>query len=82
LKSKRIDIFDDFNSDKNEKQYTCLHIFTDLTAKNLLKSEQTNREYQSLMLSSVAHEFRNPLNSIKGNLELISLSVKDPKILK
>ena len=34
------------------------------------------------MLSSVAHEFRNPLNSIKGYLELISMSVEEPKLKK
>lgn len=40
------------------------------------------RDYQRLMLSSVAHEFRNPLNSIKGNLELISMISPDTKCKK
>ena len=34
-----------------------------------------------MMLSSVAHEFRNPLNAIQGNLQLIELN-QDPKIEK
>lgn len=48
-----------------------MHIFIDTTNYEKLKTEQTLRKYQRLMLSSVAHEFRNPLNAIKGNLELM-----------
>lgn len=34
------------------------------------------------MLSSIAHEFRNPLNSISGNLDLIATIADSSKILK
>ena len=71
LKTKRIEFFDKYSNFGKEREFYCLHIFTDQTSDKILESEKTNREYQRLMLSSVAHEFRNPLNSIKGNLELI-----------
>ena len=50
-----------------------LHIYTDITKSEQLKAEKTMRKYQRLMLSSVAHEFRNPLNAINGNLQLIQM---------
>lgn len=65
-----------------EKELTYLHIFIDKTNEKLLKTEKIMRDYQRLMLSSVAHEFRNPLNAIKGSLELISMLTQEPKCKK
>lgn len=61
---------------------TFLHIFIDKTMDEQLKAEKSLREYQRMMLSSVAHEFRNPLNCINGNLELISMVTKQDQIKK
>ena len=61
---------------------TFLHIFIDKTMDEQLKAEKSLREYQRMMLSSVAHEFRNPLNSINGNLDLINIVAKENKIKK
>ena len=82
LKTKRADFFDNVSNEKNKNDFFCLHIFTDKTSTRRLAIEQSNREYQQLMLSSVAHEFRNPLSSINGNLELINLVTKEPKVAK
>ena len=82
LETKRADFFDNVSNEKNKNDFFCLHIFTDKTSNKRLLTEQANREYQQLMLSSIAHEFRNPLNSISGNLELINLVTKEPKVAK
>jgi len=82
LRTKQVDFFDNVSNEKNKNDFFCLHIFTDKTSDKRLATEQANREYQQLMLSSVAHEFRNPLNSISGNLELINLVTKEPKVAK
>jgi signal transduction histidine kinase len=71
LKVKQVKFFDEITSFERRKDIFCLHIFIDQTNEKKLKCQKANREYQRLMMSSVAHEFRNPLNSIKGNLELI-----------
>ena len=54
-----------------------MHIFKDITNAEKLKAEKTLMKYQRLMLSSVAHEFRNPLNAIKGNLELMEIMTEN-----
>jgi len=47
--------------------------------------EEKNRELNAaiktreLFIAGVSHEFRNPLNSMMGNIELLSLEIKDPK---
>jgi signal transduction histidine kinase len=69
------------SGDNSNKIVSFLHIFIDNTEREKLKYEKTLREYQRMMLSSVAHEFRNPLNAIQGNLQLIELN-NDPKIEK
>ena len=80
VKTKQIEWIDDHMEQGNQwclddqlgtKSLAFMHIFIDTTNFEKLKTEQTMRKYQKLMLSSVAHEFRNPLNAIKGNLELI-----------
>jgi nitrogen-specific signal transduction histidine kinase len=80
--SKKIEFFDEDSLMSKQFEFYCLHIFTDKTSEKKLKSEKMNREYQRLMMSSVAHEFRNPLNSIKGNLDLIEFVSKDEKVKK
>jgi len=47
--------------------------------------EEKNKELNTaiktreLFIAGVSHEFRNPLNSMMGNIELLSLEIKDPK---
>jgi len=47
--------------------------------------EEKNKELneaiktRELFIAGVSHEFRNPLNSMMGNIELLSLEIKDPK---
>jgi len=47
--------------------------------------EEKNKELNAaiktreLFIAGVSHEFRNPLNSMMGNIELLSLEIKDPK---
>jgi len=47
--------------------------------------EEKNRELNAaiktreLFIAGVSHEFRNPLNSMMGNIALLSLEIKDPK---
>ena len=82
VKTKQVEFFDGMNEVKDSDEFYGLHIFTDITSDKKLATEQTNRKYQQLMLSSVAHEFRNPLSSINGNLELINLVTKEPKVIK
>lgn len=83
VKTKKIQ-WDDGNGihsqNKNTKFF--LHIFVDITHAEKLKNEVTLRKYQRLMISSVAHEFRNPLGAIQGNLDLIKMVSEDVKIQK
>lgn len=82
VKTREIKWQSDINIDESvEKTLSFLHIFIDNTVNEKLKHEKTLREYQRMMLSSVAHEFRNPLNAIKGNLMLIEMN-QDPRIEK
>jgi len=54
----------------------------------LFQLEKTNKELneaiktRELFIASVSHEFRNPLNSMLGNIELLSMDVNDSKLLK
>lgn len=73
VKTKKIEFNDIYIDSAGTDSSTFLHIFTDRTTLEQLKTEKANRDYQRLMLFSVAHEFRNPLNSISGSLELIEL---------
>ena len=82
VKTRQIEWKRNVNIDESmAKALSYLHIFIDNTSTEKLKQEKTLREYQRLMLSSVAHEFRNPLNAIKGNLQLIEM-YQDPRIEK
>lgn len=65
--------FDKHTDTSYTKETFYIHIFVNTTLVEKIKNEKTLRKYQRVMISSVAHEFRNPLNSIQGNLELIKL---------
>jgi len=81
VKTKKVDLVNNYDTSRPSlSECTYLHIFTDKTSSQKLKTEQANREYQRLMLSSVAHEFRNPLSSVSGNLDLIQIVSSDPKV--
>ena len=56
----------DFDSD-----WHLLFEFTNRTDKKLSGELNTMNSHKNKMLSQVAHEFRTPLNSIIGNLELL-----------
>jgi signal transduction histidine kinase/response regulator RpfG family c-di-GMP phosphodiesterase len=45
-------------------------------AKSQLELALKSKDY---LLSGVSHELRNPLNSLLGNIELLSLELKDPR---
>ena len=80
VKTRQIEWRNSIDSQYNsQKLLSFLHIFIDNTSTERLKYEKTLREYQRMMLSSVAHEFSNPLNAIQGNLQLIEMN-QDPKI--
>ena len=68
--------------EQHTKTDSFLHIFVDITDAEKLKNERTLRKYQRIMISSVAHEFRNPLNAIKGNLNLIKMMNENQRIQK
>jgi PAS domain S-box-containing protein len=60
-------------------------VIEDITARK--KMEDTLRQSQKMdvigqLTSSIAHDFGNFLNVIKGNLELIQLCQSDPKLLE
>ena len=80
VKTKKIDVIQKFIQPESLEDSTYIHIFKDKTSLERLKTEKNYREYQRLMLSSVAHEFRNPLNSVSLNLDLISLVSSESKI--
>jgi len=82
FKAKQVEFYDVMSDSGHHDELFWLHIFTDKTSEKKLSSENYSREYQQMMLSSVAHEFRNPLSSISGNLELIQMISKEPKIEK
>jgi len=55
--------------------------------KTLLLLEKTNRDLndalkgRELFIASASHELRNPLNAMIGNIELVRLELKDPKLI-
>jgi len=82
VKTKKIELIQKFIQPGSTVDSTYIHIFKDKTSLEKLKIEKNNREYQRLMLSSVAHEFRNPLNSVSLNLELIQALAKENTQIK
>jgi len=56
-------------------------------AKTLLLLEKTNKDLnealrgRELFIAGASHELRNPLNAMIGNIELVRLELKDPKLI-
>jgi len=56
-------------------------------AKTLLLLEKTNKDLnealrgRELFIASASHELRNPLNAMIGNIELVRLELKEPKLI-
>lgn len=82
VKTKLIKFKNDYIQRDKSDYDIYLHIFIDKTMDQKLKTEKLMREYQRLMLASVAHEFRNPLNSIMGNLDLIGMISDQERVKK
>jgi len=61
-------------SEMNEKLKNTLSL---LEEKN--KELNAAIKTRELFIAGVSHEFRNPLNSMLGNIALLSLEIKDPK---
>jgi len=68
-----------------EKSNNDLSIMNERLKSALALLEEKNKELnealhnRELFIASVSHEFRNPLNSMIGNLELLCLDIKDSK---
>ncbi|CAI2383067.1 unnamed protein product [Moneuplotes crassus] len=80
--TKKVSLVDEYGDEecKECNERTFLHIFTDKTSSEELKNEIDLKAYQRLMLSNVAHEFRNPLSAVSGNLDLIELVSTEQKV--
>jgi signal transduction histidine kinase/DNA-binding response OmpR family regulator len=70
---------------KYEKAVTLLEIAKKDLAEYNTRLEKANKiledasKSKDLLLASVSHEFRNPLNSLMGNLDLLYDEITDPK---
>jgi signal transduction histidine kinase len=54
-----------------------MHIFVDITNVKKLEEEKAKIKCQNIMLASVSHEFRTPLNAFGNSLQLIKLKVDE-----
>ena len=54
-----------------------MHIFVDTTSIKKLEEEKAKSSCQNIMLASVSHEFRTPLNAFDNSLQLIKLRVEE-----
>jgi signal transduction histidine kinase len=61
--------------EKNKKSF--MHIFVDTTNVKRLEEEKAKIKCQNIMLASVSHEFRTPLNAFENSLQLIKLKVDE-----
>ena len=43
-----------------------LHVFNDITDTQQLEQQKTSIKFQRLMLATISHEFKTPINSILG----------------
>ena len=65
------------NQELNEMNQKLKNTLSLLEEKN--KELNAAIKTRELFIAGVSHEFRNPLNSLLGNIELLSLEIKDPK---
>jgi signal transduction histidine kinase len=65
------------NEELNEMNQKLKNTLSLLEVKNKELNEAIKT--RELFIAGVSHEFRNPLNSMMGNIELLSLDIKDPK---
>ena len=54
-----------------------MHIFVDTTSVKKMEEEKAKFSCQNIMLASVSHEFRTPLNAFDNSLELIKMKVEE-----
>ena len=54
-----------------------MHIFVDTTSIKKLEEEKAKSSCQNIMLASVSHEFRTPLNAFDNSLQLIKLKLEE-----
>ena len=67
---------------EHEDSYRILFEFTNETDRKKSTELNTINEHKNKLLSHVAHEFRTPLNSIIGNLEILQDLIEFPSELK
>jgi PAS domain-containing protein len=60
----------------NDSEDAYLHAFSNITYLKLLEKEKITNKLMHIMLSSVSHEFRTPLNSFSNALFVIELNQK------
>jgi len=65
------------NQELNEMNQKMKNTLSLLEVKNKELNEAIKT--RELFIAGVSHEFRNPLNSMMGNIELLSLEMKDPR---
>jgi len=65
------------NQELNEMNQRLKNTLSLLEEKN--KELNAAIKTRELFIAGVSHEFRNPLNSLLGNIELLSLEIKNPK---
>ena len=54
-----------------------MHIFVDMTSIKKLEKEKAKISWQNIMLASVSHEFRTPMNAFDNSLQLIKMKVEE-----
>jgi two-component system, sensor histidine kinase len=54
-----------------------MHLLVDTTDVRVLEEEKAKVKCQNIMLASVSHEFRTPLNAFDNSLQLIKLKVDE-----
>jgi signal transduction histidine kinase len=60
---------------KNKQSF--MHIFVDTTSIKKLEEEKAKIKCQNIMLASVSHEFRTPLNSFDNSLQLMKFKIDE-----
>lgn len=53
-----------------------LHVFSNITSLLELERDKASVKFEKLMLSTISHEYRTPLNSIQGQTEIIAYGIE------